>query len=62
MTCRHKKSFPTVYYGKAGYEWCPDCGATRQITVNGISYTYSDKKWLYPKGAESVLKQMEKLK
>ena len=63
MTCRHENAFPTIYYGKEGYMWCPDCGATRQISVvdGSNEFKYSEKKWLYPKGYVSVLKQMEKM-
>ncbi len=62
-TCRHSKAFPSLVLNLAGVMWCPDCGAIRSITAigsNGI--TFSTNHWLYPRGKEDVLKQMNKVK
>ncbi len=67
--CRHKDAWPTIYGGEMGYFWCPDCGATRQARVlapNSIGtrtndvIAYTEFNWIYPRGKEDVLEQMER--
>jgi len=64
MTCKHRGAYPTIYTAsKAGYMWCSDCGAIREIIAdaNTCSFKYMNKKgWLLPKGRENVLKQLER--
>lgn len=64
--CRHDQAWPTIYAGIAGYLWCPDCGATRQIHMIGVGghggFTYSEDRWIYPRGKQDALKQLERVK
>jgi hypothetical protein len=61
--CKHRRAWPTIYYSGAGYLWCPDCGATRQIrSIAGGGFGYADDRWLYPRGQADVLKQLERIK
>ena len=46
---KHKRAWPTVFYGTAGYMWCPDCGAVRDIRSKTKldPFEFIDKKWRY---------------
>jgi len=47
--CRHRKAWPTIYYQAAGFLWCPDCGARREIRVGtGNSFYASEPYWVRP--------------
>lgn len=74
-TCRHNRAWPTIFNGQQGYLWCSDCGAIRLLRTtakygdlrSGTSnhtggFVYAQDRWLYPRGHEDVLKQMERIK
>lgn len=48
--CRHNRAWPTIYAGTAGFMWCPDCGAVRQIKCNtgSNSFAFSEPRWIRP--------------
>jgi hypothetical protein len=73
--CRHKRAWPTIFSQTQGFLWCSDCGAVRLLriknkrgdagsgtTTNGGGYVYAQNRWLYPRGHEDVLKQLERVK
>lgn len=60
--CRHKDAWPTIYNSSLGYFWCPDCGAIRQArTLAPACVTFADDHWIYPRGKEDVLKQLDRV-
>jgi len=60
VRCRHGRAWPTIWGGVCGLMWCPDCGARREIVcANGTSFSPKGP-WIYPRGSEDVLRQMER--
>lgn len=59
--CKHRRAWPTIFDEKQGFLWCSDCGAIRLIRKDGV-YVYAQDRWLYPRGHEEVLKQLERIK
>ena len=60
--CRHHRAWPTIWGGVCGLMWCPDCGARREIQCE--PYPASSFRhvgpWIYPRGSEDVLRQLER--
>jgi hypothetical protein len=59
--CRHPHAWPTLYGQRAGFLWCSDCGARRNVEDYGTGYR-AVGGWLYPRGHEDVLRQMDRHK
>jgi hypothetical protein len=60
--CRHGNAWPTVCGDIGGFMWCPDCGAVRTVRRKvGGAFEYATPRWLYPRGREDVMRQLERL-
>jgi hypothetical protein len=73
VSCRHNRAWPTIFNSTQGFLWCSDCGAIRLLkiartdgpisgtTANSGGFVYAQKRWLYPRGHEDVLRQLERM-
>lgn len=73
--CKHRRAWPTIFNSQHGFLWCSDCGAIRLLktarkygdfisgtTADTGGFVYAQNRWLYPRGHEDVLKQLERVK
>ena len=58
--CRHPRAWPTVYCGMAGFLWCSDCGARRDIKTEGGPSFRASGPWIYPRGHADVVRQLDR--
>ena len=61
--CRHHRAWPTIFRNVCGIMWCPDCGARRDVRCSPEGTSFREVgPWIYPRGAEDVLRQLERAK